>query len=145
MGRKPAHWTRVDRHYEALRVNAQTLFRRPRHRHVLGCGMDNFLSIRIPRGPTGSGEQDATGTLGFVENNSGSQIGRGFQNVRHLFGGLTDRPGLESQPAPARVLYVVAENGDLRCFRYSGSGEQDPTGTLGFEGPDQGKQIGNGF
>ena len=26
MGRKPAHWTRVDRHYEAIRVNMQTLF-----------------------------------------------------------------------------------------------------------------------
>jgi len=26
MGRKPAHWTRVDRHYEQIRVDMQTLF-----------------------------------------------------------------------------------------------------------------------
>jgi hypothetical protein len=27
MGRKPAHWTRVDRDYEALRISMQVLFR----------------------------------------------------------------------------------------------------------------------
>jgi len=26
LGRKPAHWTRVDRHYETIRVNMQALF-----------------------------------------------------------------------------------------------------------------------
>ena len=26
MGRKPAHWTRVDRHYERIRIHMQTLF-----------------------------------------------------------------------------------------------------------------------
>jgi hypothetical protein len=26
MGRKPAHWTRVDRHYETIRINMQALF-----------------------------------------------------------------------------------------------------------------------
>jgi hypothetical protein len=26
MGRKPMHWTRVDRHYERIRVDMQTLF-----------------------------------------------------------------------------------------------------------------------
>jgi hypothetical protein len=26
MGRKPTHWTRVDRDYETLRINMQTLF-----------------------------------------------------------------------------------------------------------------------
>jgi hypothetical protein len=26
MGRKPAHWTRVDRHYERIRIDMQTLF-----------------------------------------------------------------------------------------------------------------------
>jgi hypothetical protein len=26
MGRKPAHWTTIDRHYEALRVRMQALF-----------------------------------------------------------------------------------------------------------------------
>jgi len=26
LGRKPAHWTRVDRHYEQIRIDMQTLF-----------------------------------------------------------------------------------------------------------------------
>jgi hypothetical protein len=26
MGRKPTYWTRIDRHYEALRIQMQTLF-----------------------------------------------------------------------------------------------------------------------
>ena len=26
MGRKPTHWTRVDRHYERIRIDMQTLF-----------------------------------------------------------------------------------------------------------------------
>ncbi|WP_275579216.1 hypothetical protein [Mycobacterium riyadhense] len=26
MGRKPAHWTRVDRDYERIRIDMQTLF-----------------------------------------------------------------------------------------------------------------------
>jgi hypothetical protein len=34
MGRKPTHWTRVDRHYERIRVDMQTLF--------------NHLAIEIP-------------------------------------------------------------------------------------------------
>jgi len=34
---------------------------------------------------------------------------------------------------------------DLLFWRYSGRGEQDPTGALGFETAFQGTQIGNGF
>jgi hypothetical protein len=67
--------------------------------------------------------------------------------MRHLFGGVTShRP-----PAPHRFghhLFAVAENGDLLFFRYEGNGEQDPSGTLGFTGPNNpnsGNQIGNGF
>jgi hypothetical protein len=26
MGRKPAHWTRIDRDYERIRIDMQTLF-----------------------------------------------------------------------------------------------------------------------
>jgi hypothetical protein len=33
-GRKPAHWTRIDRDYEALRIGMQTLF------HDLGITVD---------------------------------------------------------------------------------------------------------
>jgi hypothetical protein len=65
--------------------------------------------------------------------------------VRHLFGGVTDRPGLEGQTAPARVFFLVDENGDLRWLRYGGDGELDPSGSLGFDGANQGNQIGRGF
>ena len=30
-------------------------------------------------------------------------------------------------------------------LRYGGNGEQDPTGSMGFDGPNQGNQIGRGF
>ena len=119
-------------------------------RHIVGVGGGAFLAVR-DNGDllwfryTGNGEQDPSGTQGFAENNSGNQIGRGFQTVRHLFGGVTDRPGLEGQTAPARVFFFVDENGDLRWLRYSGDGEQDPTGSMGFDGANQGNQIGRGF
>jgi hypothetical protein len=119
-------------------------------RQIVGVGDGAFLAVR-ENGDllwfryTGNGEQDPSGTKGFAENNSGNQIGRGFQTVRHLFGGVTDRPGLEEQPAPARVYFFVDENGDLRFLRYGGAGEQDPTGSMGFDGPNQGNQIGRGF
>ena len=51
MGRKPAHWTRVDRDYETLRIGMQTLFhdlgitRRKRRR------IDNILSIGEVQAP----------------------------------------------------------------------------------------------
>jgi hypothetical protein len=87
----------------------------------------------------GSGEQDPTGTNGFVENNPGNVIGNGFHTFRHLF--VSPREG----QTMATTIFAVAENGDLSFFRYSGHGEQDPTGVKGFEGPNQGNQIGNGF
>ena len=82
-----------------------------------------------------------TGASGFTEqgNNSGNQIGRGFTDFRHLFGGSTDHGGR------ARIFYGVKNNGDLLFWRYAGNGEQDPTGAAGFDTPFQGTQIGNGF
>jgi Tachylectin len=123
-------------------------------RHIVGIGDRKFLAI--PENGdllyfhyTGMGEQDPSGTNGFVGegNNSGNQIGNGFQGMRHLFGGVTSH----NPPAPHRFahhVFTVAENGDLLFFRYEGNGEQDPTGTLGFTGPtnpNSGNQIGNGF
>jgi hypothetical protein len=113
-------------------------------RHIVGIGGGVFLAVKengdlLYFRYSGNGEQDPTGTLGFAGNNPGNQIGNGFQNVRHLFGGSTDRGGR------GHILFAVKENGGLHFFRYSGSGEQDPTGTLGFLGPNQGQQIGRGF
>ena len=113
-------------------------------RHIVGIGGGAFLAV--PENGdllwfqyTGQGEQDPTGTNGFAGNNSGNQIGNGFLDFRHLFGGLTDHDGR------ARIIYGVKESGELLFWRYSGNGEQDPTGALGFETPFQGTQIGNGF
>ena len=115
-------------------------------RHIVGVGGGAFLAV--PENGdllwfqyTGKGEQDPTGASGFTEpgNNSGNQIGRGFTDFRHLFGGSTDRGGR------ARILYGVKNNGDLLFWRYSGNGENDPTGAAGFEGPHQATQIGRGF
>jgi hypothetical protein len=43
------------------------------------------------------------------------------------------------------AFLAVRQDGALLFFRYNGNGEQDPTGTLGFESPNEGNQIGNGF
>ena len=119
-------------------------------RHIVGVGGGAFLAVREDGDLlwfryTGNGEQDPSGTHGFAKNNSGNQIGRGFQTVHFLFGGVTDRPGLEGQTAPARVFFFVDENGALRWLRYGGDGELDPTGSMGFDAPNQGNQIGRGF
>jgi hypothetical protein len=112
-------------------------------RHIVGVGGGAFLAVRQDGALlffqyTGNGEQDPTGTLGFTAN-TGNQIGNGFQDMRHLFGGSTDIGGF------GRIIYAVRQDGALLFFRYNGNGEQDPTGTLGFESPNEGNQIGNGF
>jgi hypothetical protein len=115
-------------------------------RHIVGVGGGAFLAV--PQNGdllwfqyTGNGEQDPTGANGFTGpgNNSGHQIGRGFTNFRHLFGGFSDVGG------PATILYGVRDDGALLFWRYTGHGELDPTGIRGFEGPFQGTQIGRGF
>ena len=44
LGRKPAHWTRVDRDYERIRIDMQTLVHRSRHRNAAS-------RLRIPHKP----------------------------------------------------------------------------------------------
>ena len=70
--------------------------------------------------------------------NAANQIGNGFQNVAHLFGGSTDHDGR------GHIFFAVKENGDLLYFRYDGDGTQDPTGTLGFF-PQRSKSDRQGF
>ena len=41
-------------------------------------------------------------------------------------------------------FFAIDDNGFLRFFQYTGRGEQDPTGALGFL-PNSGNIIGNGF
>jgi hypothetical protein len=112
--------------------------------HVVGGGNGIILAV-APNGDltwfryTGAGEHDPTGANGFVENNPGNVIGNGFHSFRHLF--VSPREGQTT----ATTIFAVAENGDLRWFQYDGHGEHDPTGVHGFGGPNQGNQIGNGF
>ena len=116
--------------------------------HMVGGGDGIILAVK-PNGDlmffeyTGNGERDETGTKGFTGpgNNSGNQIGRGFHTFPHMF--VFPREGFTTRPKT--TIFVVNEAGDLLFFEYSGNGEQDPTGTLGFEGPNQGNQIGRGF
>jgi hypothetical protein len=69
-----------------------------------------------------------------VGNNSGNQIGRGFEHFLHVVGGGN------------AIILADAPNGDLTWFRYTGAGEQDPTGTNGFRGENNpANVIGNGF
>ncbi len=85
----------------------------------------------------GTGIADRSGATGWHAN-SGNQVGRGWQNFRHLTGGTDDSGGIGT------VLYAVAQNGDLLWYRYTGRGEQDPTGGLGWN-PNSANPIGNGW
>jgi len=85
----------------------------------------------------GRGEPDHSGASGWLPN-SGNQIGRGWQNFRHLTGGSNDSSGFGT------VLYAVAGNGDLLWYRYDGHGEHDPTGATGWR-PNSSNPIGNGW
>ena len=53
-GRKPAHWTAVDRDYETLRIDMQTLFRHGAigiaARHLHNCGIETCTSHPITSG-----------------------------------------------------------------------------------------------
>ena len=85
----------------------------------------------------GTGVADHSGATGWHAN-SGHQIGRGWQDFRHLTGGTDDSGGVGT------VLYAVAQNGDLLWHRYHGHGEQDPTGGTGWD-PNSANPIGNGW
>jgi tachylectin len=80
---------------------------------------------------SGNGEQDPTGAAGFHPNSS-NVIGNGFQNFLHLVG------------VGAGAVFAVQPDGDLLWYQYSGHGEEDPSGTLGWQ-PNSGNQVGNGW
>lgn len=86
---------------------------------------------------TGSGAADPTGGLGW-DPKSGNAIGNGWQDQVHVFGGVTDAGGF------AHTVYAVGHDGDMRWFRYTGQGEADINGVLGW-GPRSGNVIGRGW
>jgi M6 family metalloprotease-like protein len=112
-------------------------------KHVFGCG-DGVIMAVHPNGNLhwysydGNGESDVTGTLGWHQN-SGNVIGNGWQNFRHIF--------VKSQAGSASSrlwIFAVAQNGDLLWYSYSGNGEHDPSGALGWH-HNSGNQVGNGW
>ena len=81
----------------------------------------------------GMGESDVTGATGWHPN-SGNPIGNGWQNFRHIFGGVTDVGGF------GHVIYTVTQTGELLWHRYEGQGEADVSGTTGWH-PNSGSVI----
>lgn len=78
------------------------------------------------------GEHDPTGVRGFNGPNQGNRIGNGFLGFlrfRHIVG------------VGDGAFLAVGDNGDLLWFRYTGNGEQDPSGTHGFAENNSGNQV----
>jgi hypothetical protein len=84
----------------------------------------------------GEGENDPTGGTGWAPG-SGNVIGRGWDRFRVIFGGIDWRRG-------GYVIYGIASDGSLVWYRYTGSGESDPSGSRGWD-PNSGNVIGNGW
>ena len=81
-------------------------------------------------GYQGDGQLDPTGGIGWLPN-SGNRIGRGWQSFLHLHGS-------------GSVVFVVAKDGRLLWYSYTGGGVNDPTGGTGWH-PNSGNPIGNGW
>lgn len=113
-------------------------------RHVLGCG--DGVVMAVEQGGDlrwyryeGDGTADRSGALGW-DPGSGSVIGNGFHSFVHLFA----KPAEGMTTRPLAQLFGVESNGDLRWYGYSGDGEPDPSGVLGWH-PNSGNVIGNGW
>lgn len=123
----------------------------PNSGNVIGNGWADFLYIVStgdvfavkPDGAllwyryNGNGTADHSGATGW-DPKSGSQVGRGWEGMRMVTGGTTDRGGHGS------VLFAVDREGRLLWYRYDGHGDADPTGVLGWN-ERSGTQIGRGW
>jgi hypothetical protein len=113
-------------------------------KHLLGCGNGVILAVQqngdlLWYRYQGNGEHDPTGSTGWHEN-SGNPIGNGWHGFHDLI--VFPRAG-RLLARPLRLL-VVAANGDLLWYSYSGSGESDITGATGWH-ENSGNPIGNGW
>lgn len=79
---------------------------------------------------SGNGEHDPSGSRGWHPH-SGNRVGNGWQNFRHIHGS-------------GSVVFGVHDNGDLLWYSYSGQGENDPSGSLGWH-PNSGNPVGRGW
>jgi M6 family metalloprotease-like protein len=112
-------------------------------RQVFACG-DGVVMAVHPNGDLywyrydGNGEPDVTGARGW-DPNSGNVIGRGWNGFVDIF--VMPQAG----HASSRMrIFGVAANGDLHWYSYSGNGEADPTGALGWH-PNSGHRVGRGW
>jgi hypothetical protein len=124
----------------------------PNSGNIIGNGWQNFRQVFYSGGwifavgqtgalrwygYAGKGEQDPSGKLGWLPN-SGNVIGRGWQNFRTVVGGSNDAGGF------AAVIYAVRTDGKMLWYRYTGRGEANPEGNVGWS-PNSGNQIGSGW
>jgi M6 family metalloprotease-like protein len=86
---------------------------------------------------TGGGVSDPTGGTGWNVN-SGNPIGNGWQGLTRLFGGVTDDGTF------GHVLMGVNGNNDLLWYKYTGNGEGDVSGHLGWVGRS-GNRVGTNW
>jgi len=115
--------------------------------HLLGGGDGSVFAVR-PDGALlwyqyeGDGTADRSGATGWTAS-SGNQIGNGWQNLNHLFGGFRD--GFDDNGGFGFDVYAAAAaDGYLRWYRYEGSGEADPSGRAGWHARS-GTVIGKGW
>ena len=86
---------------------------------------------------TGDGTADLTGGTGWAAS-SGNEIGHSWQGMQHVFGGVSDVGGF------GHVVFGVDPDANLRWYRYTGSGDADPTGGVSWDPASQ-SVIGQGW
>jgi hypothetical protein len=115
-------------------------------KYVIGTGWQNFRHILGSGGTIFGVDED--GNLRWYQYtgdgqsrdwhpHSSNRIDFGWE-FRTVFGGVSPSGG------SGHVFYAVEQNGDLRWHKYSGNGENDPTGSTGWV-PNSGNIIGNGW
>jgi hypothetical protein len=85
----------------------------------------------------GDGTADLTGRTGWAAS-SGNEIGHSWQGMQHVFGGVSDVGGF------GHVVFGVDPDANLRWYRYTGSGDADPTGGVSWDPASQ-NVIGQGW
>lgn len=110
-------------------------------RHLHGSGSSVFAVAQdgnlLWYNYNGGGVSDPTGGTGWHAN-SGNPIGNGWQGMKLLLGGVNDQGGF------GHVLMGVNTDNDLLWYKYTGNGESDVSGSLGWA-PRSGNRIGTNW
>lgn len=84
------------------------------------------------------------GSTAFTKFNDRSNYGNTRISLNPIFYGGNGTTPVDSGLPYVGVIYGVAPNGDLLWYRYSGQGDSDRSGSLGWH-PNSGNPIGNGW